>query len=126
MSSDSSNDLLGQKTWQYIGRTIGSISTAMSCTFVIIGGGISGVSCAEYLSLLCPKETITLITAADVVKATCNFKQFGRTLEEFDVEEKAASVLFKQSRNVIIVQSVVTAFSPKGMLLYIMRPRGVN
>lgn len=90
-------------------------SGIISCTFVVIGGGISGVSCVEYLSALCSNETIALITATDVVKATCNLKQFGKTLEEFDVEEASAAVLFKQSRNVIIVQSVVKAVNPLGM-----------
>ncbi|XP_078365862.1 pyridine nucleotide-disulfide oxidoreductase domain-containing protein 1-like isoform X2 [Oculina patagonica] len=89
------------------------MSSGVSCAFVIIGGGISGVSCAEHLSVLCSNETIALITATDVVKATCNLKQFGKTLEEFDVEERSASSLFKQSRNVIIVQSLVTAFNPQ-------------
>ena len=89
-------------------------SAAVPYTFVIIGGGISGVSCAEHLSVLCPKETIVLITATDVVKATCNLKKFGKTLEEFDVEERSASSVFKHSRNVVIVKSFVTAFNPEG------------
>jgi len=89
-------------------------SADITCAFVIIGGGISGVSCAEHLSLLCPKETIVLITATDVVKATCNLKKFGKTLEEFDVEERSASLVFKDSRNVVIVKSLVTAFDPEG------------
>ena len=86
----------------------------VTCTFVIIGGGIAGVSCAEHLSLWCPKETIVLITATDVVKATCNLKKFGKTLEEFDVEERSPSLVFKHSRNVVIVKSVVTVFNPEG------------
>ena len=90
------------------------MSSRITCAFVIIGGGISGVSCAEHLSVLCPKETIVLITATDVVKATCNIKKFGKTLEEFDVEERSASLVFQQSPNVVIVQSLVTAFNPEG------------
>lgn len=88
--------------------------SGLTCSFVVIGGGISGVSCAEHLSVLCPKETIVLITASDVVKATCNLKKFGKTLEEFDVEERSASLVFQRSPNVVIVQSPVTAFNPEG------------
>lgn len=86
----------------------------MTSTFVVVGGGIAGVSCAEQLSQMCSKETITLITATDAVKATYNFKQFGRTLQEFDVEERSASSLFKHSPNVVVVQSQVVAFQPEG------------
>ena len=49
-----------------------------------------------------------------MVKATCNLKKFGKTLEEFDVEERSASEVFKHSRNVVIVKSLVTAFNPEG------------
>ena len=37
-------------------------------TFVIVGGGIAGVSCAEMLSVLCPHETILLLTSSPVIK----------------------------------------------------------
>ena len=37
--------------------------------FVIVGGGIAGVSCAEMLSVLCPQERILLLTASPVIKA---------------------------------------------------------
>ena len=97
-----------------------SVSSGESFTFVVIGGGISGVSCVEYLSSLCSQETIALITATDVVKATCNLKQFGKTLEEFDVEERSAAVLFKQSPNVVTIQSVVAGVDTQGSHTYII------
>ena len=37
-------------------------------TFVIVGGGIAGVSCAEMLSVLCPHESILLLTSSPVIK----------------------------------------------------------
>ena len=89
----------------------------MSSTFVVVGGGIAGVSCVEQLSQMCSKETITLITASGVVKATCNFKQFGKTLEEFDVEEQSATLMFKHSPNIVVVQSQVVAFHPEGIFI---------
>jgi len=86
----------------------------MSSTFVVVGGGIAGVSCVEQLSQICAKETITFITARDVVKAAHNLKTYGRTLEEFDVKEQSANSVFNHCPNVVIVQSQVVAFNPEG------------
>ncbi len=36
--------------------------------FVIIGGGIAGVSCAEELGRTLPDASITLLSASDVLK----------------------------------------------------------
>lgn len=63
--------------------------------FVIIGGGIFGVLCVEYLFLLCLEEIIVFIIVIDIVKVICNFKKFGRILEEFDVEERLVFLLFE-------------------------------
>ena len=87
------------------------LSKSMSSTFVVVGGGIAGVSCAEQL---CSNGTVTLITASDVVKATFNLKQFGKTMEEFEVEQQPASLLFKHRPNVVVVQSQVVGFDPQG------------
>ena len=86
----------------------------MNSTFVVVGGGIAGVSCVEQLSQICAKETITFITARDVVKAAHNLKTYGRTLEEFDVKEQSANSVFNYCPNVVIVQSQVVAFNPEG------------
>ena len=86
----------------------------MNSTFVVVGGGIAGVSCVEQLSQICAKETITFIIARDVVKAAHNLKTYGRTLEEFDVKEQSANSVFNYCPNVVIVQSQVVAFNPEG------------
>ncbi|KAL6267375.1 hypothetical protein P5V15_000450 [Pogonomyrmex californicus] len=65
----------------------------MESTFVIVGGGIAGVSCAEGLSFLAPEESIILITASPLVKAVTNIVPLGKTLMHFDVEEKSAITL---------------------------------
>ena len=39
-------------------------------TFVVVGGGIAGVSCAEMLSVLCPSEKIILLTSSPVIKVS--------------------------------------------------------
>uniref|UniRef100_A0A8I5NSL8 Pyridine nucleotide-disulphide oxidoreductase domain 1 n=1 Tax=Papio anubis TaxID=9555 RepID=A0A8I5NSL8_PAPAN len=43
--------------------------------FVVVGGGIAGVTCAEQLATQFPSEDILLITASPVIKAVTNFKQ---------------------------------------------------
>ena len=43
--------------------------------FVVVGGGIAGVTCAETLSALCPDEQITLISASSLIKTVTNFNQ---------------------------------------------------
>ena len=43
--------------------------------FVVVGGGISGVTCAEYLSTLDPDALVTLLTASPLIKSIANFKK---------------------------------------------------
>ena len=40
----------------------------MGLQFVVVGGGIAGVSCAEELAKLCPTVTITLLSASSLLK----------------------------------------------------------
>ncbi|XP_044308128.1 pyridine nucleotide-disulfide oxidoreductase domain-containing protein 1 isoform X2 [Varanus komodoensis] len=55
-------------------------SGAARSRFIVVGGGIAGVTCAERVS---------------------------RTLEEFDIEEQASSVLEKRYPNIQVIQSAV-------------------
>jgi len=76
-------------------------------TFVIIGGGIAGVSCAEGLSFLAPDESIILITASPLIKAVTNIVPLGRTLMHFDVEEKSTTVLSEKHKMLRIIHDTV-------------------
>lgn len=75
----------------------------MESTFVVIGGGIAGVSCVEGLSFLAPEESIILITASPLVKAVTNVVPLGRTLMHFDVEEESATVLSEKHRMLRVI-----------------------
>ncbi|KAJ6666241.1 hypothetical protein lerEdw1_000513 [Lerista edwardsae] len=75
--------------------------------FVVVGGGIAGVTCAERLAAEFPSDNILLVTASPVIKAILNFRQVSRTLEEFDVEEQASSILEGHYPNIKVVQSGV-------------------
>ncbi|KAM4711813.1 pyridine nucleotide-disulfide oxidoreductase domain-containing protein 1 isoform 1-T1 [Anableps anableps] len=75
--------------------------------FVVVGGGIAGVTCVEQLSSQFPSEDVALITAGSHIKAVTNYKQVSRRLEEFDVEEKPSSVLKEKFPNLTIIHSAV-------------------
>ena len=85
-------------------------------SFLVIGGGIAGVTCAEYLSMLCPEQKITLITATDVIKSVDNLRRYGQSLEEFEVKEKPLSCLSDKLPNITVIRDTVKAFNPKGEL----------
>ncbi|XP_031843890.1 pyridine nucleotide-disulfide oxidoreductase domain 1 [Nomia melanderi] len=79
----------------------------MNCTFLIVGGGIAGVSCAESIGFLAPEEDTILITASPLIKAVTNIVPLGKTLMEFNVEEKDAVSLMKSNESIKIVHDVI-------------------
>ncbi|XP_071955222.1 pyridine nucleotide-disulfide oxidoreductase domain-containing protein 1-like [Antedon mediterranea] len=83
-------------------------STSSKPGYVVIGGGIAGVTCVEHLSLLSPDIPITLVTASPLVKAVTNFRQISKVIEHFSVEEKHASNLQSSVRGLSIVHAMVS------------------
>ncbi|XP_032453582.1 pyridine nucleotide-disulfide oxidoreductase domain-containing protein 1 isoform X1 [Nasonia vitripennis] len=79
----------------------------MEATFVIIGGGISGVSCAESIAFLAPNESIILITASPLIKAVTNVVTLGKTLTQFDVEERSTNSLTELYPSINVINDVV-------------------
>uniref|UniRef100_A0A3P8SRU7 Pyridine nucleotide-disulfide oxidoreductase domain-containing protein 1 n=1 Tax=Amphiprion percula TaxID=161767 RepID=A0A3P8SRU7_AMPPE len=75
--------------------------------FVIVGGGIAGVTCVEQLTSQIPSGDVALITAGPHIKAVTNYKQVSKTLEEFDVEEKPSSVLEEKFPDLTVIHSAV-------------------
>ncbi|CAD5117421.1 DgyrCDS6190 [Dimorphilus gyrociliatus] len=74
--------------------------------FVVIGGGIAGVTCVETLETS-NDDRILLLTASPLVKVIQNFKQISKVIEEFDVTEKKALELEQTCKNVTVHQEVV-------------------
>jgi len=74
-----------------------------SATFVIVGGGIAGVSCAEMLSVLCPHQKILLLTASPVIKAVANLSHLTKLLAAFDVQEETATDFSSKYANLVVV-----------------------
>uniref|UniRef100_A0A182SYU7 FAD/NAD(P)-binding domain-containing protein n=1 Tax=Anopheles maculatus TaxID=74869 RepID=A0A182SYU7_9DIPT len=71
------------------------MADTLSYTYVIVGGGIAGVTCAETLNLLRTdsSDRILLLTESSLVKAVTNVVPLGKILNRFDVEEKSTGEL---------------------------------
>lgn len=76
-------------------------------TFLIIGGGIAGVSCAEGLAFLAPEYRVVLITSSPLIKAVTNIVPLSQTLMQFDVEERRALTLTEAHPSVSVIQDTV-------------------
>ncbi len=91
------------------------MSATVSYTFVVVGGGIAGVSCAEMLAQIASTEddegdsdlSILLITASPAVKKIRNVIQITRFLASFDVEEVNAAEYEGGGRRVSVLQDAV-------------------
>lgn len=72
---------------------------AIETDFLIVGGGIAGVSCAEALACLCPTQKIHLLTESSLIKSVTNLIPLGKFIFQFDVEEQDA----KNCKNVSVI-----------------------
>jgi len=76
--------------------------------FIVIGGGIAGVTCVESLSFLCPDKKIALITASQLIKAVTNLVPLTKLLASFSVEERPAEALSSSNPLLTVIQDYVT------------------
>ncbi|XP_017479343.1 PREDICTED: pyridine nucleotide-disulfide oxidoreductase domain-containing protein 1 [Rhagoletis zephyria] len=58
-------------------------------TFLVVGGGIAGVTCAETLAVYHPEESIILLTESSVIKTIANLEPVARFVYKFDVKERS-------------------------------------
>lgn len=61
--------------------------SSIECKFLIIGGGIAGVSCAEAIAFLAPHERTILLTESSLIKAITNLQPLGKISARFEVQE---------------------------------------
>ncbi|KAH6939306.1 hypothetical protein HPB50_016932 [Hyalomma asiaticum] len=83
----------------------------LKSTFLVVGGGIAGVSCAEQLAVHSPEESVLLITASPIVKAVTNVVKLRRVMESFDIEERSLSYLEQQYSNIRVTLIPLTPIS---------------
>jgi len=91
----------------------------IEATFVIIGGGIAGVSCAEQLTFLCPEEKILLISATSMIKRVTNLNMVSSILTTFDVEEKDAKDFDNEHPNLSVMQGMVKEINSEKFEIYL-------
>ncbi|XP_054744877.1 pyridine nucleotide-disulfide oxidoreductase domain-containing protein 1 [Anastrepha obliqua] len=60
-----------------------------SVSFLVVGGGIAGVSCAETLAIYHPEESIILLTESSLIKTIANLEPVARYVYKFDVKEQS-------------------------------------
>ena len=84
--------------------------------FVAVGGGVSGVSCCQYLAENEPNSSITLLAPKDLVKLVTSHKKVTRTLEEVVVEERPSFKLSENYPNIRVINEFVTEICHRSKL----------
>ncbi|EFO85960.1 hypothetical protein CRE_01577 [Caenorhabditis remanei] len=77
--------------------------------YVVIGGGIAGVSCANEMLKLerAPELEVVLISSSSFVKSVENYRKVGQYGEKFDVSEADSSEIFPDQRFKFINDTVI-------------------
>uniref|UniRef100_A0A1B0AH67 Pyridine nucleotide-disulfide oxidoreductase domain-containing protein 1 n=1 Tax=Glossina pallidipes TaxID=7398 RepID=A0A1B0AH67_GLOPL len=75
---------------EYYGKNV-KLKDCDDVTFLIVGGGIAGVSCAETLAICCPEESILLLTESHIIKTIANLEPVARYLHKFEVHQRSLS-----------------------------------
>ncbi|VEN42060.1 unnamed protein product [Callosobruchus maculatus] len=79
----------------------------MEATFVIVGGGIAGVSCAETLAFLEPEKSIILLSESALIKTVVNLHAITRTLQDFDIQEVGLEDFSSKHSNLKVIHDVL-------------------
>ncbi|KAJ2950747.1 hypothetical protein O0L34_g9007 [Tuta absoluta] len=88
----------------------------LQCTYLVVGGGIAGVTCVETLAILHPEETLIIVTASSLVKNVSNVSFYAKTIVKFDVNETEANSLKKIHPNLEIVYDSLKQVDTKAKL----------
>ncbi|CAH1994152.1 unnamed protein product [Acanthoscelides obtectus] len=80
----------------------------MEAFFVIVGGGIAGVSCAETLAFLEPDRSIILLSESALIKTVVNLHAITRTLQDFDIQEVGIQDFSSKHINLKVIHDVLT------------------
>lgn len=88
----------------------------IKATYLIIGGGIAGVTSVETLAILHPEESLCLVTASSLVKNVSNVSFYAKTIVKFDVNETEACSLQKIHPNLEIVYDSIKHINTKSKL----------
>ncbi|CAH2229708.1 jg2258 [Pararge aegeria aegeria] len=84
--------------------------------YLVVGGGIAGVTCVETLSILHPEEKLVVITASSLVKNVSNVKFYAKTIVKFDVKDTEASSLLRIHPNLEIIYDSLKYLNTKNKI----------
>ncbi|CAH1183704.1 unnamed protein product [Phaedon cochleariae] len=79
----------------------------MDPIFVVIGGGIAGVTCVETLAFFEPEKSILLISESSLIKTVTNLHAITKVLTEFDIEEVHTDDFVSKHPNVSVMHDTV-------------------
>lgn len=88
----------------------------INAVYLVVGGGIAGVTCVETLAILNPEESLILVTASSLVKNVSNVSFFAKTVVKFDVNETEASSLQRIHPKLKIVYDSLKCIDTKNKL----------
>ncbi|XP_065666702.1 pyridine nucleotide-disulfide oxidoreductase domain-containing protein 1 isoform X1 [Hydra vulgaris] len=83
----------------------------MAKTVVIIGGGVTGTSCAEHVSIYSPDANIVLLAATDVVKTAVSLRKLTKTTDELVLKELPKLLFESPLLNVTVKTGVVDSIN---------------
>ena len=86
--------------------------------YIVIGGGIAGVTCAETLCSLEKDCVVLLLSASALLKAVTNFRKVTKRLEDFDIIERPMFEFHSECPNVTVVNTSVSRLIPADKIVY--------
>lgn len=96
----------------------------LECTFLIIGGGIAGVSCVETISFLAPDEKIIILSESPLIKSVKNLVQLGKYIQRFDVNEVEPNEF--ETKNVQVILDQLKFIKSKSKLVETVKGSQIN
>ena len=87
--------------------------------YLVVGGGVAGVSCAEELCRVDPTASVTLVSGSSSARGVTNFVKLTDALESFDVEDVALSVLQSRHDNLKCRVGIIAAVDYDAKVAYI-------
>lgn len=76
----------------------------LECVFLVVGGGIAGVSCAETVKFLAPHDKVIMLSESSLIKSVTNLVQLGKYIQQFDVKEIESDAFSTGNLNLVIDQ----------------------
>lgn len=119
-STSTSNSPLPRRTKRGRGSVVGEHPILKGIDvdvlpFLVIGGGVAGVSCARELARLNPDVRVVLLTSCPLMKETHTIMKVTEVLEDLAVYEKRADRFQTENPNIIVLEKTVASVDTEKM-----------